>query len=299
MQAKANPQFYMATLASRIQPQSGELEAARRHLLTVRKRLATSFDVSKIVSIGSHARETAIRWHSDLDVMVVLRRNEAKWGGDLISSFTVLQKVKSDLQDRYINTEVRRDQQAVVLDFADGEQSLDVVPALFLRLEKLCPVYMIPDGNGKWLETSPEAHNRYFAAAVEKSGGKLKKLIQLIKWWKYSREQPIPIQSFHIDLLFASTGLCIGVKPYTHCLYEAFKLLVERECRGFRDPLGISGVVYAAQTDAQWEAVNKAAQYVLAHAKAAIVAESSKDYTEANRQWSIVFNGEYLFRHGV
>lgn len=293
MQARANPQFNMATLASRIQPQPGELKAARRHLLTVRKRLATSFDVSKIVSIGSHARETAIRRYSDLDVMAVLRGNEVKWGGDLVSSSTVLQKVRNDLQDRYIHTEVRRDQQAVVLDFADGEQSLDIVPALFLRLEKLRPLYMIPDGNGEWLETSPEAHNHYFATAVKKSGGKLRKLIQLIKWWKYSREQPIPIQSFHLDLLFASSGLCIGIRPYTHCLYEAFKLLMERECRGFRDPLGISGVVYAAQTDAQWEVITKAAQYALAHARAAIVAEFSKDYVEANRQWSIVFNGEY------
>lgn len=293
MQARANPQFNMATLANRIQPQPGELKAARRHLLTVRKRLATSFDISKIVPIGSHARETAIRWYSDLDTMVVLRRNEAKWGGDLVLSSTVLQKVRNDLQDRYIHTEVRRDQQAVVLDFADGEQSLDVVPALFLRLDKLRPVYIIPDGNGEWLEASPETHNRYFAAALERSGGKLRKLIQLLKWWKYSREQPIPIQSFHLDLLFASSGLCVGVKPYTHCLYEAFKLLAERECRGFRDPLGISGVVYAAQTDAQGELINKAVHLALVHSRAAIVAESAKDYSEANRQWSIVFNGEY------
>lgn len=290
---RANPQINMVTLSRRIQPQPGELRAARSHLLTVRKRLAASFDVSKIVPIGSHARETAIRWYSDLDIMVVLRRNEAKWGGDIVLSSTVLQKVRNDLQDRYIHTEVRRDQQAVVLDFADGEQSLDVVPALFLRIEKLRPVYIIPDGSNEWLETSPEAHNRYFAAAVERSGGKLRKLIQLLKWWKYSREQPIPIQSSHLDLLLASSGLCVGVKTYTHCLYEAFKLLAERECRGFRDPLGVSGVVYAAQTNAQWEIVKKAVGYALGHSRAAIVAESSKDYTEANRQWSIVFNGEY------
>lgn len=293
MQARANPQFNMATLASRIQPQSGELKAARNHLLTVRKRLGTSFDVSKTVPIGSHARSTAIRWYSDLDVMVVLRRNEAKWGDDLISSSTLLQKVKNDLQERYVNTEVRRDQQAVVLDFAGGQQSLDIVPALFLRLDKFQPIYMIPDSDGGWLETSPEAHNSYFDSAVARSGGKLRKLIQILKWWKCSREQPIPIQSFHLDLLFASSGLCVGVKSYTHCLYEAFKLLVERKCRGLRDPLGIAGIVYAAQTEAQCENNDNALRYALIHARAAIVAESSKDYTEANRQWSIVFNGEY------
>ena len=152
---------------------------------------------------------------------------------------------------------------------------------------------MIPDGSGSWLETSPEAHKRFFAAADERSGRKLRKLIQLLKWWKFSREQPIPIQSFHLDLLLANSGLCIGVKSYTHCLYEAFKLLADRECRGLHDPLGIAGTVYAAQTDSQWEIINNAVQYALVHSRDAVISEASKDFSEANRQWSIVFNGNY------
>lgn len=293
MQARANPQLNMTLLANRIQPQEGELKAARSHLLTVRRRLTTEFDVSKIIPIGSHARRTAIRWYSDLDVMVVLRRNEAKWGGDLVKSSTLLQRVRNDLQDRYVHTEVRSDQQAAVLAFATGQQALDVVPALFLKFDKSRPLYVIPDGSGGWIETSPEAHNRFFEVAVLRSNGKLRKLIQLLKWWKYSRTQPVPIQSFHLDLLLADNRACVGVKPYTHCLYEAFKLLAERECRGFRDPLGIAGIVYAAQTDAQWASINDSVGYALEHSRAAVVAEACKDYPEANRQWSIVFNGNF------
>jgi hypothetical protein len=293
MQNQANPQSNMVMLAARIQPRPGELKSAQNHLYSVRRRLTMSFDVSKIVYIGSHKRSTAIRWYSDFDVMVVLRRNEAKWGGNLISSSSLLEKIRNDLQDRYTHTEVRRDKQAVVLGFAAGQQSLDVVPALFLRLDKLRPVYMIPDGSGSWLETSPEAHTNFFATADKRSSGKLKKVIQLLKWWKFSREQPIPIQSFHLDLLLANSGLCIGVKSYTHCLYDAFKLLADRECRGLHDPLGISGTVYAAQTEPQREIIIDAVQYALAHSRDAVVAEASNDFSEANRQWSIVFNGEY------
>lgn len=293
MRARVNPQFNMVELVRRIQPQTSELKAARGHLVTVRKRLMSSFDISKVVAIGSHARGTAIRWYSDLDMMAVLRRNEAKWRDSLVSSSTLITRVRNDLNDRYVHTDVRTDQQAVVVGFAAQQQSLDVVPALFGRLEKLRPVYVIPDGYGGWLETSPDAHNSYFAKAVEKSGGKLAKLIQLLKWWKFARQQPIPIQSFHLDLLMASSNVCVGVKPYTHCLYEAFKLLSDRECRGLRDPIGVAGVVYAASTDAQWEKINNAVGYALDHSRAALAATAVKDFPEANRQWDLVFNGNF------
>ena len=192
-----------------------------------------------------------------------------------------------------MNTEVRRDQQAAVLGFAATQQSLDVVPALFQRFDKGRPVYLIPDGGGGWLETSPEVHDRFFAAADERSKGKLRKVAQLVKWWKHSRESAIPIQSFHIDMLLASSDICVGVKPYTHCLYQSLKLLADRECRGLRDPCGVAGVIYAAHTDRQWESINRAIQVALQHASAAIAAETVKDFQEANRQWQIVFKGEY------
>lgn len=283
----------MAALAHRVQPLETELINAKRHRGTARIRLAKSFDVSRIVPIGSHARGTAIRAHSDLDMMVVLRRNEAKWGDSLVSSYTVLEKLRQDLQERYTQTEIRRDAQAVVIDFAGGQRSLDVVPALFQRFDRLRPVFLIPDGNGEWLESSPEAHDRYFGSAVERSGGKLKKVVQLMKWWKFSRAQPIPIRSFHVDVLVASSDVCVGVKPFTHCLYQVFELLARRECRGLRDPLGLTGVIYAAATDPQWKAINEAVAYSLDHARAAVAAEAVKNFEEANRQWSIVFNYEF------
>ena len=71
------PQMNLLNLAHRIQPQASELGSAKIHRSTVRMRLQRSFDVSGIVDIGSHARGTAIRRFSDLDMLVVLRRNQA------------------------------------------------------------------------------------------------------------------------------------------------------------------------------------------------------------------------------
>ena len=86
MQIRAHPQMNMAALGHRVQPLDSELINAKRHRGTARIRLAKSFDVSRIVPIGSHARGTAIRSYSDLDMMVVLRRNEAKWSKPLMAA---------------------------------------------------------------------------------------------------------------------------------------------------------------------------------------------------------------------
>src|SRR5438105_2381570 len=130
MRSSARPQWNMLALAHRVQPQGSELQSARIHRSAVRTRLENSFDVSRVVPIGSHARGTAIRSYSDLDMLVVLRRNEAKWGGNIVSSRTLLSRVSDDLRTRFTRTEIRNDQQAAVIGFASTQHSLDVVPAL-------------------------------------------------------------------------------------------------------------------------------------------------------------------------
>ena len=92
----------MLALVARVGPQAGELSSAASHLATVRSRLLASFDVARILRIGSHARDTAIRWHSDLDMLAVLRRNEAKWGKSIVSSSTFLSRVIDDLDRKSV-----------------------------------------------------------------------------------------------------------------------------------------------------------------------------------------------------
>jgi len=283
----------MLALVARIAPRPGESAAAAGHLATVRSRLLASFDLVRILRIGSQARGTAIRSHSDLDLLSVLRRNEAKWGKRIVSSETLLSRVREDLQQRFRQTEIRGDQQAAVIRFDQGQRSLDVVPALWADFSAKRPVYAIPDGYGGWLETSPETHNRLFQIANARSGGKLAGLCRLMRWWKHSRGQPIPLQSFHIDMLFATENTCVGAKAYTHCIYSAFRLLAKRECRALRDPGGIAGTIPAVKTDAQRDALRGAVEYALEHATSALELESLGKLELANAQWSLVFNGQY------
>jgi hypothetical protein len=293
MQARLPSQLNMLALVRRIQPRPSELTAATTHQLVVRTRLLSSFDISRYIPIGSHARRTAIRTHSDLDALVVVRRNEAKWGDSIVSSETLLRRVMVDLKGRFPYSDIRGDRQAAVIHFAAGQESLDVVPALWARFSGGRPVYNIADGDGGWLETSPEAHQKFFTAADLRSAGKLRGLAQLLRWWKYARSSPLPLSSFHADMLLAESGVCQGAKSYGNCLYSAFRLLSSRECRPLRDPVGIAGFIPAARTKVQLAALIGAVDHALSHAQAALAAESVSDHPEANRQWDIVFNGTF------
>jgi hypothetical protein len=80
------------------------------------------------------------------------------------------------------------------------------------------PLYYIPYGNGWWRLTSPEIHNGYIALMNQESGGKLRAVAQLFKFWRVCRELAIPISSFHIEMVLASEGICNGVKSYAECM---------------------------------------------------------------------------------
>jgi len=113
------------------------------------------------------------------------------------------------------------------------------------------PVYLIPDGAGGWFETSPQVHDRYFAAAQLASGNKLRKVSQLIKAWKHARAVSLPIRSFYTDMVLASSGVCVGAKTYGQCLHDFFAVVSRGACGYLQDPCGIAGKIAASALEVQ------------------------------------------------
>jgi hypothetical protein len=132
-----------------------------------------------------------------VDLMLVLERDEVRRGDQFKTSTTVLNNVRAQLSDRYLQTDVRRDKQAVVIQFRSNQYPVDIVPAAYHRHggNSSYPIFIIPDGDGGWLETSPLAHNKFIKDADEVSKGKLKRTAKLIKYWRYCREP-------HMEALF-------------------------------------------------------------------------------------------------
>lgn len=295
MQLQRVPQLNMVALANHIQPLDSALQAAKVHRASIKARMEKAFALHSIRDIGSHARGTAIRQYSDLDLMVVLRKEEALWGGALVSSDTLIRRVLDELRGRFTTTDIRRDGLAATIDFGSTKQSMDVVPAIFSRFDKngARPVFQIPDGRGGWLETSPQVHDRYFAQAREASGNKLRKVSQLIKWWKHARASSLPIGSFYVDMVLSERRVCTGVKTYGQCLFEFFDALAASRCAALLDPCGISGRISATNSDSQRQQLQNAVEHARSHAQAALLAQQRQQTQEANRQWDIVFNGCY------
>lgn len=87
--------------------------------------------------------------------------------------------------------------------------------------------------------------------------------------------------------------MCVGAKSYTQCLVEAFQLLAERGGRALQDPVGISGLIPAANTDSKRSQLATAVRNAAFHAIRAWEAEAGRNTPEAVRQWDIVFNGHF------
>lgn len=280
-------------LIGRIEPLGTELMRAQTHAASIEARLNQAFGVVKFTIGGSHERGTAIRDASDVDYFAVLKRAEARHGGSYVTGDTFLQNVRDELNERFPQTAVTRDRMAVVVHFDGGNGRVDVVPAVFERWGDKHPVYRMPDGYGGWMETAPSAYTAYLAEANQRSTGKLRRVTQLIKYWKICRAQPIPLRSFHVEMLLAHHGTCVGPKSYQECIRDAFALLTQRGGAALQDPLGLSGNIHAAYSQAQREAVTNAAAFAWEKANRAIQWEVLRDTPEAVRYWDMVFNGNF------
>lgn len=281
-----------ARLITKIQATPAELSRAQQYLSTIKTRLNVAFKVRRSFQGGSYSRGTFIHGGSDVDLFAVIAQSDVTWGGRYKSSETVLNHFRDELNYRYANTPVGRDAQAVVVQFSQSP-SVDIVPAVFYQMTDARPQYLIPDGGGGWMATSPEQHNLFIRQANERSLGKLKRVAQLVRFWRQCSSTRFALSSFHIELLLASSGICRGVKSYAACVTEVLQMLAQRECRGLQDPLGISGLIPAVKTESQRELAFASVRYARDHAKDACIADYAGDFKEAWRQWSIVFNDNF------
>ena len=280
-------------LIDRIQPTQVEIQNAVQHAKQIKTRLEQSYNLKKLFSAGSFPRQTYIHSSSDIDYFAVFARDDMRWGDSYVRSSTALDNLRRDLEARYPASRVYRDVHAIVVSFSDGVK-VDVVPTTFHGMtQENWPVYKMPDGAGNWMQTSPELHAKYIKEADDKSRGKLRRTAQLMKFWRECRSPKVPLSSFHIEMLLASSRLCEGAKGYAECVTELLQLLAQRECQAFRDPLQISGNIGATRSFQQRETALRSIVYSRDHAKDGLYAERHGNVQEAKRQWDIVFNGQF------
>src|SRR5437762_13560855 len=108
-----------------------DVEAFERHRLSVTRALQVSVRLNKIHPMGSFERGAAIRGSSDIDLLAVVEQKDVTRGGSVKRSDTVLGTFREVLLGTFQKTAIGRDGQAVVVDFADGQHAVDVVPGFY------------------------------------------------------------------------------------------------------------------------------------------------------------------------
>jgi predicted nucleotidyltransferase len=263
-----------------------------RHQRQIEASLS-SFEIAKFERIGSYVRGSTIKNHSDLDLLVNVRHSEVTWGDSIVRPTTLLDRMRKALTKTFPNTELGRDGQALVIAFADG-RSVDVVPAVWREhVPEKGPLYWIPGADNDWLETVPHAQNKYINDGDTASGGKLKSVVRILKYWRHCRTPALALSGFHLELLLTQEGICNGPKTHAQCVADAFALLARRDCRALQDPCGVSGLISAAGTHAKLAALNAAVQHSATRARDAVACEQRGDFASARECWDLVFNREF------
>lgn len=280
-------------LLAEIVPEPRELERAERNIAGIRSRLNTTFGVARATLVGSHKKGTAIRVHSDVDLFVVMRREEIRRGGSEVSSSTVLERVRDDLQARYPTTTVRRDEVAVVVGFGNGAFAVDVVPAFFEAFRGQ-PIFRIPDGRGGWVPTAPDVQRAWLNAANATSGRRLIPVVRMLKWWSSARGSTGSLRSLYLETLLGRQNVVGGPWSHSEALGRAFMFMIRSGCPPLVDPVGVSPTRLAATaTSNQHATLLNAARAAHERSTAALRAEQAGNWREAVRQWSIVFNHDF------
>lgn len=245
--------------------------------------------VRHVREFGSHARGTAGRNGSDRDYLVVMSRRSTQWGENRKRSDTVLDNLRRALQEEHPGAEVVRDGQAIRVRGPHGD--LDVVPAVYEGPAPNSghPVYSIPDGEGGWMRTSPDAYTHYLRGEDGRSRGQLRSTVRGLKSFRDRTSRPVPVKSIYMEMVVARSGAAVGVKRGDEAIRDGLCALRDSGCRPIDDPTGVGDPITATRTPAQRERAMRAVARAAERAERAVEARERGDKREAGRLWRLVF----------
>src|SRR5260370_20150859 len=175
-------------------PTRGESQAARSYRASIETCLKNNFEITRFFPSGSFRNGTSIRGYSDVDYFACIPTENLEQ-----NSFTTLQEVREVLIDHFPDTKISICPPAVRVRFGtDASASSEIVPAGFIEIDKDGNhIYKIPNSAGGWIRSSPDAHKNYVDEVERKLGSELKRLVRLVKAWKYYHN--VPICSFYLE----------------------------------------------------------------------------------------------------
>ncbi len=269
---------YLNELLEKYTPSSTYFDAARSHRSAIETRLDNDFGVKEMFETGSLRHGTGVWFYSDADYIVCLKGQRPETGT------SALTKVKASLADRFKSTEVKVRNPAVVCEFADAKETVEVVPAYAAD-----GGYWIPDpSTGGWMKTHPKDHNAYVNDVNKKHSGGAKKLARLAKVWKYKRS--VPVSSCYLEMRAAkyADGESSWSMPID--LHAYLRHLQSVELAAMNDPTGLGSRFTAYSSDSnRQDALSKLGTAVSRAAKAREHDKNDED-AQAVAQLKLLFD---------
>lgn len=215
---------WLEDLTSLYTPTSTQFDGARSHRAAIESRLDAYLGVHEMFEIGSLRHGTGVWIYSDADYLVSLK------GIQPSSPWTMLNKVKEQLQARFPSTTVITRRPAVVCKFSDGD--VEVVPGY-----SASSGYYVANPADGWMLTYPKDHNKYVTNVNGKHNGEVKKLVRQVKVWKYRRN--VPVSSCYLEMRTAKhmegESSCVPLWD----LYLTLKKMRDAELAAMNDPTGL------------------------------------------------------------
>jgi hypothetical protein len=266
---------------------------------------------------GSFARRTKIRELDDIDLMIGVKalgttyttdadgtvrlkvpdgialRRLCHDGTDELNSRKVINAFVSQLKliPQYQNAEIKRNQQAAVLNLSSYTWSFDIVPSFMTEVDLHGRThYVIPDGNGFWMMTDPRIDNERTETIHKKHGGHLWNVMRLTKFWN-KRRSVTTIPSYLLECivlgLYESRPTQPSVRPEME-VPLVLRHIALSVLDNVEDPKGIQGDINNLSSEARVEISSKALSHAQS-AEAAIYEQARGDERAAINHWRDVF----------
>ena len=269
-------------------PTGGESEAARSHRATVQGCLANNYTLKRFLRIGSFGNGTSISAFSDVDYLAEV--SPANLSSD---SNHCLRRLRGFLDYRFPRSEVGVRCPAVEVPFGTNARNHTEVVLAYDTKKRVGGhiIYGIPNCQGGWMLTAPDAHKAYVVREDERLNRRVRPLIRFVKAWKFYRN--VPISSFYLEMRVAQYATARASIVYSYDLARFLKGLLDTGLARLQDPVGVSGYVYACDTQVQLDdALSKLRRAAIRAADARQCVRSG-DYSDAFVWWQLLYKDKF------
>ncbi|MBT79177.1 MAG: nucleotidyltransferase [Alteromonadaceae bacterium] len=276
----------------------------------------------KHIYFGSFARKTKIRPLDDIDIMIALTGQECFYSEDVFGKITIhvpdecdtykhyrhvssdtLNSIKivnelvrklSDIE-HYKSANIKRNQEAAVLDLISYDWVFDIVPCFFTTEDAQGRTfYIIPDGTGNWKKTDPRKDRDRVKAINTSCSGNMLNVLRLVKYWQNRPTMPT-MGSYLLECMvlsyFENLGSCSQFQDLE--LVGVFDYIASNIFGSVADPKGIQTNLNDKLSYNDREKIFNKANADAIVAREARILEGDGDHRASINKWRQIFGNNF------